>query len=123
MNTKQLRKKSFGWLSVFLRWHLFFIFAFFFLFYSSAWDKCQLAGLYLFCFLHNGLASKWLFWFVFCLPSIRFCFSVSLVFSPLLTIIIIIVITIVTPKFRSSYHEIHDSFGTLWTASGDFRSN
>src|SRR5437588_42475 len=31
MNTKQLRKKSFGWLSVFLRWHLFFIFAFFFL--------------------------------------------------------------------------------------------
>lgn len=103
---------------IFLRWHLFFSFAFFsFLFYSSAWDKCQFGGLYFVLFLHNGLAYKWLFWFVFCTFSVRFCFPVSPVFSPRLTIIITIVI-IVTPNSGARTTRYMTTSVSCWAASG-----
>lgn len=118
MSTKQLRKKSFGWLSVFCVGICFFLF--FFLFYSSAWDKCQFGGLYFFFFfLHNGLAYKWLFWFVFCLISIRF--PVSPVFFTTAYYYYHYCYYYCNPKFRSSYHEIYDSFGILLDCIGEYQ--
>jgi len=79
-------------------------------------------GRFVFFFLHNGLASKWLFWFVFCLLH-------SLLLSRVTSFFIIsyhyyrycYYYCTVTPKFRSSYHELHDSFGTLLDCIGGFQ--
>lgn len=102
-----------------LRWHLFFCFLFsFFYFIHQHGINVSSAICIFFFFLHNGLAYKWLFWFVFCLISIRF--PVSPVFSPRLTIIITIVIIIVTPNSGARTTR-YDSFGILLDCIGEYQ--